>query len=58
VIKSKRKIWVGQAVHKVRNAYKILVRKPEGKRSLRRSSHNWENNIKMDLWEAGWEDVD
>jgi len=30
------------------------VGKPEGKRPLGRSSHRWENNIKMDLQEVGW----
>jgi hypothetical protein len=29
----------------VRNAYKILVEKPEGKKSLGRPSHRWEDNI-------------
>jgi hypothetical protein len=34
--------------------YKILVGKPEGKRSLGRPICSWENNIKMDLREIGW----
>jgi hypothetical protein len=37
----------------VRNAYKILVGKPEGKRPLGRPRHRWENNIKTDLRETG-----
>jgi hypothetical protein len=36
----------------------ILVRKPEGKRPLRRPRHRWEDNIRMDLREIVWEDVD
>jgi hypothetical protein len=36
-----------------RNAYKILVVKPEGKRSLGRHRHSWEDNIKMDIREIG-----
>jgi hypothetical protein len=32
-----------------RNAYRILVGKPEGKRSLGRSRHKWDDNIKMTL---------
>jgi hypothetical protein len=32
-----------------RNAYRILVGKPEGKRSLVRPRHRWVGNIKMDL---------
>jgi hypothetical protein len=31
------------------NAYKILVRKPEGKRPLGISRRRWENNVRMDL---------
>jgi hypothetical protein len=45
-------------MREVRNVYKILVRKPEGKRPLGRPRHKWENNIKMDLKETAWEDVD
>jgi hypothetical protein len=37
----------------MRNAYKILVRKPEGQRPLRSSRCRWENNIRMDLREIG-----
>jgi hypothetical protein len=33
----------------MKNAYKILVGKCEGKRSLRRPRHRWEDNIDMDL---------
>jgi hypothetical protein len=41
-----------------RNRYQILIRKPEGKRPLGRLRHIWENNIKMDFRETGWESVD
>jgi hypothetical protein len=34
-----------------RNAYRILVGKPEGKKSLGRSRRRWVDNIKMDLRE-------
>jgi hypothetical protein len=37
-----------------RNAYRTLVRKPEGKRPLGR----WVDNIKMDLRELGWDGMD
>jgi hypothetical protein len=37
-----------------RNAYSILVGKPEGKRSLGGSRRRWVDNIKMDLRELGW----
>jgi hypothetical protein len=36
---------------KKRNAYRILLRKPEGKRPLGRPRHRWEDNIRMDLRE-------
>jgi hypothetical protein len=42
----------------IRNAYKILVRKPEGKRTLRTPRHRWKDNIRMDLRETVWEGVD
>jgi hypothetical protein len=32
-----------------RNAYRILVGKPEGKKPLGRARHRWVNNIEMDL---------
>jgi hypothetical protein len=41
-----------------RNAYRLLVRKPEGKRPLGRPRHRWVDNIRMDLGEIGWGDVD
>jgi hypothetical protein len=37
-----------------RNAYRILVGKPEGKRPLARPRSRWVDNIKMDLREIGW----
>jgi hypothetical protein len=36
-----------------RNAYKILLGKPEGKRPLGRKRRRWVANIKMDLREIG-----
>jgi hypothetical protein len=41
-----------------RNAYRLLVGKPEGKRPLGRSRRRWVDNIRMDLAEVGWGDVD
>jgi hypothetical protein len=35
-----------------RGVYRVLVRKPEGKRPLGRSRHRLEDNIKMDLQEV------
>jgi hypothetical protein len=42
----------------VRGAYNILVGRPEGRRPLGRPRHRWEDNIKMDLREIGFGDVD
>ena len=36
-----------------RGVYRVLVGKPEGKRPLGRHRRRWEDNIKMDLQEAG-----
>jgi len=36
-----------------RGVYRVLVRKPEGKRPLGRPRRRWENNIKMDLRDIG-----
>jgi hypothetical protein len=41
-----------------RNGYKLLVGKPEGKRPLGRPRRRWVDNIRMDLGEVGWSDVD
>jgi hypothetical protein len=45
-------------MEEMRNAYLILVRKPEGKRPLGRPRRRYEDNIRMDLREIGWEGVD
>jgi hypothetical protein len=51
MIKSRRMRWAGSlaCMGMSMNAYRILVRKPEGKRPLGRPRHRWEDNIKMDL---------
>jgi hypothetical protein len=41
-----------------RNAYRILVGKPEGKRPLGRSRRRWVDNIRIALGELGWDGVD
>jgi hypothetical protein len=41
----------------MRNAYSILVRKLEGKRTLGRPRRKWEHNIRMDLREIWREGV-
>jgi hypothetical protein len=41
-----------------RNPYRLLVGKPEGRRPLGRLRRRWVDNIRMDLVEVGWGDVD
>jgi hypothetical protein len=56
VIKSRRVRWVGHVARTVelRNWYKILVGKPEGKRPLGRPRRRWEDNTGLNLREMGW----
>jgi hypothetical protein len=60
MIKSRRMRWAGNIARmgEERNAYRILVGKPEGKRPLRRPRRRWVDNIKMDLIEVGWDGRD
>jgi hypothetical protein len=48
--------WAGHVacMGKKKNAYTILVGKPEEKTLLGRHRYRWEDNIKMDLMETGW----
>jgi hypothetical protein len=41
-----------------RNACRLLMGRPEGKRALRRPRRRWVDNIRMYLGEVGWGDVD
>jgi hypothetical protein len=41
-----------------RNAYRLLVGMPEGKGPLRGPRRRWVDNIRIDLGEVGWGDVD
>jgi hypothetical protein len=60
MIKSRRMRWAGHITRmvEVRNAYKSLVGKPEWKLPLGRPVSRWEDNIRMDLMEIGWEGVE
>jgi hypothetical protein len=40
------------------NAYRIFVGKPEGNRPLGRPRCRWVNNVKIDVREIGWDDMD
>jgi hypothetical protein len=42
----------------MRNAYGLLVGKPEGNRPLGRPRRRWVDNIRMDLGVVGLSDVD
>jgi hypothetical protein len=58
--KSRRMRWeehVGRMEEK-RNMYRLLVGKPEGKRPLGKPIYRLVDNMKMDLGETGWGDVD
>jgi hypothetical protein len=37
-----------------RNAYRLFVRKPEGKRAIGRPLHRWVNNVNMELGDTEW----
>jgi hypothetical protein len=52
--------WVGHVarIGEKRNAYRILVGKPEGRRPLGRPRRRSVDNIKMDLREIGWDGTD
>jgi hypothetical protein len=41
-----------------RNAYRLLVGKSEGRRPVGRPIRRWLGNVRMDLVEVGWGDVD
>jgi hypothetical protein len=45
-------------MRRAENAYRLLVRKPEGKRPLVRPRRSWVNNIMIDLVKVGWDDVE
>jgi hypothetical protein len=45
-------------MEKKRNAYRILLRKSEGKRSLGKPRRKWVDNNKMDHREIGWNGMD
>jgi hypothetical protein len=58
IIKLRRMRWVGHVarMEEKRNTYRLLVGKPEGRRTLVR--RRWVDNIRMGLGKVGWVDVD
>jgi hypothetical protein len=60
IIKARRMRLAGHVARmgEKRNAYRLLVGMPEGRRPLGRQRRRWLDNIRMDLLEVGWGDVD
>jgi hypothetical protein len=60
IIKARRMRLTGHVARlgEKSKAYRLLVRKPEGKRPLGRPRRSWVDNIRMDLGEVGRGDVD
>jgi hypothetical protein len=60
IMKARKMRWAEHVARmgKKRNAYRLLVGKPEGRRPLGRPRRRWLDNIRMDLVEVGWGDVD
>jgi hypothetical protein len=52
--------WAGNVarIGEKRNAYRILMGMPEGKRPLGRPRRRWMGNIKIDLREIEWDGMD
>jgi hypothetical protein len=60
MIKSRRMRWAGHVtrMREKRNAYRILVGKPEGKSRLRRPRRRWVDDFKIYLRDIGWNGMD
>jgi hypothetical protein len=56
VIKSRRMRWAEHVAHmgNRRGAYRILVKRPDGKRPLERPKRRRVNDIKTDIQQVGW----
>lgn len=59
-IKSRKASWLRlvACMGGMRTACRVLVKNPEGQRTLQRSKHRWENNIKLELIETRSDGVD
>jgi hypothetical protein len=60
IIKSRRMRWAGHVARmgEKRNAFRLLIGKPEGKRQIGRPRRRWIDNISMDLLKIGLSVVD
>jgi hypothetical protein len=58
-MKARRMRWAGHVARmgEKRNTYMLLVGQPDGRRPLGRPRRRWLDNIKMDLVEVGWGNV-
>jgi hypothetical protein len=56
MVKLRRVRWAGHVacMGEMRNAFKILAGKPEGKKPLGRPRRRWEDNIKKDVRRIWW----
>jgi hypothetical protein len=59
IIKLRRMRWAGHVARlgEKRNAYKLLMGQPEGRKPLGIPRRRWADNIRIDLLELGWGDV-
>jgi hypothetical protein len=59
-MRARRMRWAGHVIRmgEKRNSYRLLMGKPERRSPLRRPRRRWLNNIRMNLVEVGWGDVD
>jgi hypothetical protein len=53
-----RKVGYVARMGKSRFGYRVLVKRPEGRTSLGKPTRRWEDNIKMDIYEAIWKSMD
>jgi hypothetical protein len=60
IMKSRRMRWAGHVAQMAerRDAYRLLAGKPERRSPLGRPRRRWLDNIRIDLVEVGWGDVD
>jgi len=60
VIRKRRMRWTGHVacLGERRGVYRVLARKPQGKRPLGRPRRRWEDNIEVDFQEVGCGDMD
>jgi len=56
VIKARRKGWAGYVARMGarKDVYRVLAKRPEGKRSFGRTRRRRQDNIQIDLQEVGW----